>query len=136
MTEVVASTRPASAGERLRLDKWLWYARFLKTRSLATDACCSGKIRVNGTLVAKAHYPLKPGDVLTFPLGTHIRVVRVLNLGVRRGPASEAKLLYEDLSPPPEPRAAAVTGEEGRPPGSGRPTKAERRALDRLRGGS
>ena len=85
---------------RLRLDKWLWYARFLKTRSLAAKLCASGAVRVGGVPVAKANHPVKPGDVLTFPLGRHVRVIRVLALGDRRGPAPEAQALYEDLSPP------------------------------------
>jgi ribosome-associated heat shock protein Hsp15 len=79
--------------------------------------------------VHKAHYLVRPGDVLTFPQGPQIRVVRVVQLGARRGPATEARTLYEDLAPavPPEPAALQ------RDPGAGRPTKAERRALDRLR---
>ncbi|MFI4988368.1 MAG: RNA-binding S4 domain-containing protein, partial [Alphaproteobacteria bacterium] len=83
----------------LRLDKWLWYARFFKSRSLAARLCAAGKIRRNRTPVSKAHQAVKPGDVLTFPQGSHIRVVKVLALGERRGPAEEARLLYEDLAP-------------------------------------
>ena len=90
-----------SAGEaRLRLDKWLWHARFYKTRTLANGACAAGRIRINGAVVAKAHHAVRMGDVLTFPLGPRICIVRVLGLGVRRGPAPEARLLYEDLAPP------------------------------------
>ncbi|MEA1675369.1 RNA-binding S4 domain-containing protein [Nitrospirillum sp. BR 11163] len=90
---------------RLRLDKWLWYARFLKSRSLAAKLCGSGTIRCAGTPITKAHHAVRPGDVLTFPLGNHIRVIKVLALGTRRGPAPEAQALYEDLSPPtPESR--------------------------------
>jgi ribosome-associated heat shock protein Hsp15 len=112
----------------LRLDKWLWHARFCKSRTLAAKLAAAGKVRISGTLVFKAHHAVKPGDVLTFPLGSHIRTVKVLALGLRRGPASEARLLYEDLAPPP-PRAPE-------PPGAGtRPTKADRRAIDRLLGG-
>lgn len=100
---------PADAADlaagRLRLDKWLWYARFLKTRSLAARLAGSGAVRCAGQPITKAHHKVKPGDVLTFPLGPHIRVVRVLALGGRRGPAPEARSLYEDLSPPvPETR--------------------------------
>jgi ribosome-associated heat shock protein Hsp15 len=113
-----------------RLDKWLWFARFCKSRTLASKLCAAGKIRIGGELVHKAHYLVRLGDVLTFPQGPHIRVVRVLHLGVRRGPATEARTLYEDLQPPP-PREPGVFERE---PGAGRPTKAERRALDRLRG--
>ena len=86
-------------GPGQRLDKFLWAARFLKTRSLAADLCAQGRIRVSGRLVDKAHALVRVGDVLTFPLGARIRVVRILALPTRRGPASEAQGLYEDLSP-------------------------------------
>jgi len=120
----------------LRLDKWLWYARFFKSRSLATKLCQSGGLRLGGSLVHKAHAQVRVGDVLTFPQGQHIRVVKVVALGVRRGPAQEARELYEDLKPPDAgnrlPRERE--GDSGdRPRGSGRPTKKERRALDQLR---
>lgn len=81
----------------LRLDKWLWHARFCKSRSLAAELAEKGRIRINRVPVSKPHYRLRPGDVLTFPQGSTIRVVRVLALGTRRGPASEARTLYEDL---------------------------------------
>jgi len=112
-----------------RLDKWLWFARFCKSRTLASKLCAAGKIRIDGELVHKAHHLVRAGDVLTFPQGAHIRVVRVVLLGLRRGPATEARTLYEDLSPP-APREPPVLQRE---PGAGRPTKVERRALDRLR---
>jgi ribosome-associated heat shock protein Hsp15 len=82
----------------LRLDKWLWYARFFKTRPLAAQLAEKGRIRINRVPVKKPHYRLRPGDVLTFPQGRTIRVVRVRALGNRRGPASEAQTLYEDLT--------------------------------------
>lgn len=117
----------------LRADKWLWYARFFKTRTLASRVCASGQLRVAGSTVAKAHQKIKVGDVLTFPQGRHIRVIKVLALGQRRGPASEAQGLYEDLKPPTsEGRLPPRPGTATRPPGSGRPTKKERRALTRL----
>ncbi len=121
--------------ESLRVDKWLWYARFFKSRTLATRLCASRRLRVNGTIVTKPHHALKAGDVLTFPLGRHIRVIRVSALGARRGPATEARTLYEDLEPPPArtPPSAPNAGERVR--GAGRPTKAERRATDRLKEG-
>ena len=120
--------------ETQRLDKWLWFARFFKSRTLASRFCASGRLRVNGTRVSKAHHGLRPGDVLTFPKGPHIRVVEVRDLGVRRGPAAEARTLYDDLEPPPARRTAAAPVAR-RARGSGRPTKAERRATDRLRQG-
>ncbi len=122
--------------ESRRLDKWLWYARFFKSRSLATKFCSSGKLRLNEKVVRKAHYGLRVGDVLTFPKARHIRVVRVVDLGTRRGPAPEAQALYDDLDPPqlrkkgdPAPMRPAK-----REPGAGRPTKRERRVTDYLKG--
>jgi len=81
----------------IRLDRWLWFARFCKSRSLAARLCESGTVRINRTPIDKAAAQIKPGDVLTFPLGRQIRVVRVLALGLRRGPAAEARMLYEEL---------------------------------------
>jgi ribosome-associated heat shock protein Hsp15 len=118
-----------SEDDTRRLDKWLWFARFCKSRTLASKLCAAGKVRIAGEIVHKAHYLVRPGDVLTFPQGPHIRVVRVLQIGTRRGPATEARTLYEDLSPP----MSAPPVDARREPGSGRPTKAERRAVDRLR---
>ena len=127
---------PNQAG--LRADKWLWYARFFKSRSLATQLCQAGKLRLSGLGVIKPHHKVKPGDVLTFPQARHIRVVKILALGARRGPASEAQALYEDLKPPvPESRLPDGTPDAlqsaKRDAGAGRPTKRDRRALDRLR---
>ena len=120
----------------LRLDKWLWYARFFKTRSLASEVCNAGRLRVGGEIVSKAHQKVRVGDVLTFPQGRHIRVVKVLALATRRGPAPEAQALYEDLNPPSResrlPREAAQGPR--RAPGAGRPTKRDRRLMDRLHG--
>ncbi len=120
----------------LRLDKWLWFARFVKTRSLATKLIVDGRMRVNGAPTHKAHYAVKAGDVLTFPLGPHIRVVKVVALGSRRGPAPEAQTLYEDLDPPrpaaPQQPAASASFEE-RKPGSGRPTKRDGRRIAQLK---
>lgn len=131
-------TAPPETPERLRIDKWLWHARFFKSRSLAGEVAASGALRVNGNRIAKAAHPVREGDVLTFPQERSIRVVRVLGLGTRRGPAVEARLLYDDLDPPapsaegsPRPKAGAKLGQ--REPGSGRPTKRERRHIDALR---
>jgi ribosome-associated heat shock protein Hsp15 len=93
-------TEPDEAAPGLRLDKWLWQARFFKTRALAATLAGRRKIRVNSTVVTKPHYRIRPGDVLTFPQGMTVRVVRVVDLGNRRGPASEAQTLYEDLGAP------------------------------------
>jgi ribosome-associated heat shock protein Hsp15 len=115
----------------LRLDKWLWYARFCKSRTLAAKLCASGRIHLDGAIVQKPHHQVRAGNVLTFPLGPHVRVIKILALGSRRGPAPEARLLYEDLQPP-DPSAAREPPLAPRARGSGRPTKAERRAIDRL----
>ncbi len=123
-----------AAGGRLRVDKWLWYARFFKSRSLAAATCAGAKVRVNRRVIRKAHHALKVGDVLTFPQGRHIRVVEVAALGARRGPAGEARALYQDLAPP-RPRQAPAGALAGRrQPGAGRPTKRDRRAIDELHG--
>jgi ribosome-associated heat shock protein Hsp15 len=90
-----------TAAPKLRLDKWLWQARFFKTRSLAAALISSGHVRVNGTPVSRPGRDVTPGDVLTFPQGTRIRVVRITGLGLRRGPATEAQELYTDLDTGP-----------------------------------
>ncbi|MEK9899486.1 MAG: RNA-binding S4 domain-containing protein [Rhodospirillaceae bacterium] len=121
--------------ESLRLDKWLWYARFCKTRSLATAMCRAGQVRVNKIPVRKSNQAVHVGDVLTFAQGPRIRVIRIAALATRRGPAADAALLYEDLSPPLPPRADRADRVAPREPGAGRPTKRDRRAIDRLRDG-
>ena len=120
--------------ESLRLDKWLWFARFFKSRNLASTLCAAGKVRIGGEAVRKANRQVRPGDVLTFPQGRHIRVIKILALAARRGPASEARLLYEDLKPPDAAnRLPGDTPPVGRrPQGSGRPTKRERRQIGKL----
>jgi ribosome-associated heat shock protein Hsp15 len=120
--------------DSLRLDKWLWHARFARTRSLAARLVAEARFRINGNPTEKAHHAVRPGDVLTFPLGPHIRVIKILALGIRRGPAPEARLLYEDLEPPqPNPPAPKESPVALRDDGAGRPTKRERRQTDRLR---
>ena len=94
-----------SAAPGLRLDKWLWQARFFKSRGLAAEMIESGLVRVNGTRVTRPGRDVGAGDVLTFAQGSRIRVVRILALGQRRGPAGEAQALYLDLEPPATPEA-------------------------------
>lgn len=84
---------------RQRADKWLHQARFCKTRALAAALVSGGHLRVNGSKAAKPAHPVGAGDVLTFPQGRRIRVVEVLALAERRGPASEAQALYRDIGP-------------------------------------
>lgn len=118
--------------EGLRIDRWLWFARLFKSRTLAADACAAHHVRSNGTPIAKPGHLVRVGDVLTFIRGQQVCVVEVLALATRRGPYEEARHLYKDLSPPP---ARLADGRQGqRNQGDGRPTKAERRAVDRLQG--
>lgn len=86
-----------SDNTQIRLDKWLWHARFFRTRGLAQKACDSRRMRLNGARISKAHQPVRPGDVLTFTQARQVRVVRVLAVAVRRGAACDAATLYEDL---------------------------------------
>ena len=122
--------------DTLRLDKWFWYARFIKSRSLATKLCNSGKVRVNGNLIIKAHQSVTPGDVLTFSVGPNIRVIKIIKLGNRRGPAKEAQALYEDLQPIDQIAknigSTLALEPAKRERGSGRPTKVQRRAIERF----
>jgi ribosome-associated heat shock protein Hsp15 len=85
-----------------RLDKWLFFARLVKSRTLATQLVEAGRVRVNRVRAGKASQSLRPGDVVTLALGGRLRVVRVLSCGVRRGPAAEAGRLYALLSPAPD----------------------------------
>lgn len=115
----------------IRLDKWLWQARFFKSRSLAAATVSAGKVRVDGTHVSKPSRAVGPGMVLTFPKNDAVKVVRILACGTRRGPAPEAQSLYDDMSPPPEPRASGP--EQDRV--GGRPTKKDRRDMSSWKGG-
>lgn len=118
----------------VRLDKWLWAARMFKTRSLAAAACGGGKVDVNDD-AAKPARLLRPGDIVKVTLGEgRRRIVKVVALGDRRGPPAAARALYDDLTPPEPPRAPRPA-RIYREPGAGRPTKRERRDIDRLRHG-
>ncbi|WP_240549545.1 RNA-binding S4 domain-containing protein [Devosia salina] len=120
-----------------RLDRFLFFSRAVKSRTLAQKIIESGAVRVNSEKTERTDFKVGAGDVLTMSLHNRIVVWRILDCGTRRGPASEAQGLYEDMSPPPVPRAelspydAAIAQ---RPSGAGRPTKKERRDTDRLRG--
>ena len=85
------------AQERIRIDKWLWHARFCKTRGLASEMVQAGRVRVNGQRIDKPGRAVGEGDVLTFAFGDHPRVLRILACGARRGPASEAQALYVEI---------------------------------------
>lgn len=127
---------PVVTRDRQRIDKWLFFSRAVKSRSLAAKLVVIGRVRINSDKAAQASDLVKPGDVLTITLERRIFVWKVLSPGARRGPAEEARLLYEDMSPPPAPKGEAVP--DAIPPlrdaGSGRPTKRERRQTDRLLG--
>lgn len=115
-----------------RIDKYLWHARFFKSRTLAADAVSTGRVRVNGAHCTKPAAGIKPGDVLTIAMGGAVRVVKVVAYGERRGPASEARLLYDDLTPPAAPRAAAAEDDHAPNP-MRKPTRRERRAITLLK---
>ena len=121
----------------LRLDKWLWYARFFKTRGAATKAISGGRFRLDGMVMKKPHRQALCDQVLTFIQGDRVRVIKILALGSRRGPASEASMLYQDLTPardaPQRTKRPKRPEFEARSKGSGRPTKFQRRATDRLK---
>ena len=93
------------AQPKLRLDKWLWQARFFKGRGDAADMVAEGYLRLNGAHCTKPGHALAVGDVLTFPQGNRIRVIRVQEIGQRRGPASEAQMLYDEINEAVEPAA-------------------------------
>ena len=83
-----------------RLDQWLWFARFAKSRSLASRLCTAGTIILNGIVVRKARHLIRIGDIIVVPQGVLSRTIRVKALGSRRGPSSEAQLLYEEAAAP------------------------------------
>ncbi len=119
------------SAETQRLDKWLWFARVTKSRTLAAQLVQDGKVRVNRAKAAKPSHTIRAGDVLTIAVRGNVEVLKVLALGVRRGPPPAARLLYEVLSSVAG-RSPAQLGAADRDRGTGRPTKRERRLTDRL----
>jgi ribosome-associated heat shock protein Hsp15 len=117
--------------DRQRIDKWLWHARVVRTRSAAAVLAGSGHVRLNGRRIEGASQTVRLGDVLTVALDRSVRVLKVAGFAERRGPADTARGLWEDLTPPPEPAALRhpATAVAVREPGSGRPTKRDRRAI-------
>ena len=116
-----------------RIDVWLWYGRFYKTRSLATKMVRGGKVRLNGKVCKKTSTPVSAEDVLIFSRADDLLIVKIRAFALRRGPASDAQNLYEDLTPVLEKRETKkVIFTSNRERGAGRPTKNERRAIDRL----
>ena len=120
---------------RQRIDKWLFFARLRKSRTLAAKSVEHGDVRVNGQPVRQPSFNVKPGDTVVVSLDRQDRVVKVLLPGTRRGPYEEARLLYEDLTPAAPVRDRGSLFEQvTRERGTGRPTKRERRETDALRG--
>jgi len=117
-----------------RLDKWLWFARVIKSRTQAAALISDGKVRVNRERATKPSEHVRAGDVVTLAVHARLRVLRVRGPGLRRGPPAEAAALYEDLSPPAPLPEARPPAHAVRPPGTGRPTKRERRAIEKLTG--
>ncbi|NGP16316.1 RNA-binding S4 domain-containing protein [Devosia aurantiaca] len=128
-------TESGAAPHKERLDRFLHFSRAVKSRTLAQKLIESGAVRVNSERTERTDLKVGAGDVLTMTLHGRLVVWRILDAGSRRGPASEAQGLYEDISPPPLPRPEVSVYDAAiaeRAPGSGRPTKKERRETDRL----
>jgi ribosome-associated heat shock protein Hsp15 len=119
----------ADSGKQ-RLDKWLFFARFVKSRTLAGTLAASGHIKINDKNSTGADNAVRVGDILVIRHGSRLITCKVLGLGDHRGPASEAQRLYEDLTPPPAESAPVVAQRDA---GAGRPEKKDRRAMERLR---
>lgn len=117
--------------DRQRIDKWLWHARVVRTRSAAAALVGGGLVRLNGGRIDAASQPVRAGDVVTVALDRSVRVLKVRDFAERRGDADAARILYDDLSPPPRPAEPPPAVREV---GAGRPTKRDRRAIDRLTG--
>jgi ribosome-associated heat shock protein Hsp15 len=146
LTDGVAKAVAAASSQRI--DKWLWFARIVKTRTLAAELVASGKVRLNRARVEKPSQSVRLADVLTVVASRQVRLLKVTGLGERRGPSATARSLYEELTPEADtlkplahsasqPRSGAGPHPGERPPGerpkgSGRPTKKERRQIDRL----
>jgi ribosome-associated heat shock protein Hsp15 len=119
--------------DRQRIDKWLWHARVVRTRSAAAMLAASGHVRLNSQRVSAASQAVRPGDVVTIALDRNVRVFKVTGFAERRGGAPDARGLYEDLTAPtPATAATADPVPAERETGAGRPTKRERRAIDRF----
>lgn len=148
------SPQPPLSSASQRIDQWLWFARIVKSRTLAQELITRGKVRLNRARLEKTSQTVKVGDVVTITLGPRVRVLEVLEMDVRRGPAPQAQKLYRVVSDTAAPTTASpgAPGASGgsscaadaaavpppavemRPQGAGRPTKKDRRAIDRLKG--
>ena len=146
------SKRAGGGPSEQRLDKWLWYARLTKSRTHAAALVSEGRVRVNRERTDKPSQTVRPGDVVTATVNRTVRVLRVVGFIERRGPAAEAAAIYEELTPAADRTKARLSGADGaggrmeafvdprthaeREPGAGRPTKRDRREIDRLKNSS
>jgi len=137
---------PESDAGAQRLDKWLWYARVAKTRTLASGLVTDGKVRVNRQKISKPAHGVRVGDVVTVSVSRGVRVLKIEGTGTRRGPAKEACLLYDEIVPLPSGQTSAgsakvsghsaidyAAGQGAMAGDRGRPTKRERRAIERFK---
>jgi ribosome-associated heat shock protein Hsp15 len=122
--------------DRQRIDKWLWHARVVRTRSAAAALAASGHVRVNGQRIDGASRPVRVGDIVTVALDRSVRVLKVVAFAERRGPAASVHVLVEDLTPASEPVVGPSPPAPAglRQPGAGRPTKRDRRAIAHMQG--
>jgi ribosome-associated heat shock protein Hsp15 len=118
--------------DRQRIDKWLWHVRVVRTRNAAAALAGSGHVRVNGQRIDAPSRAVRIGDIITVALDRRVRVLKVAGFVERRGSAESTRPLYEDLAPAP--MYVATSSPAAREPGAGRPTKRDRRSIDRLTG--
>jgi ribosome-associated heat shock protein Hsp15 len=129
----MADERQVSSGSRQRIDKWLFFTRMLKSRSLAQTFVMKGNVRINGERIIQPSHGVRPGDRIELSLERRDVILVVRLPGESRGPFEEAKLLYEDVTPLLDETMKLTPFEQAlRDPGAGRPTKRQRREIDRL----
>lgn len=130
----MSEEKQPQSDSRQRLDKWLFFARMAKSRSIAQRRIAAGDVRVNDQKILHASYTVRAGDRVVLAAGTRSRVLIVRAAGARRGPYEEARQLYDDVTPAAqEQQLSNVSSHATREAGTGRPTKKQRRVLDELR---
>lgn len=136
MSDAAKPAGSAGGVEPQRLDKWLWFARVAKTRTTAARLVAEGKIRINKVRVVKPSHAVKLGDVVTASVGPRTRVLRIVATAERRGPAAQAALLFEELTVATDAPISAADQGTAQPGNrsSGRPSKRDRREINRLKG--